>query len=407
MNACTDCLLRSVLQNEAIGFAERSMLPPDRARELLSLSPDEIIDRLSASERDVSESVAARVDQIREGPEFRRTWCACRHDGSYPAEFFNLAQPPWVLFGIGDTEMLRGLTTHHGVAIVGARRASAYGREVAYGLGRDLAAAGMTVISGMALGVDGAAHRGALQINGRTIAVLAGGPDRPYPRSHRLLYEQVIEHGAVLSERPPGSRAQRWGFPARNRLIAALSLKTILVEGTERSGAMHTVGFAEELGQTAVAVPGPVTSPLSAGPNKLLFDQGGGIVRNARDVLDQIYLVDETLTEPTCAGSATVKHASPPPALSPPQPPPVAETLPPHVRAVYQCVRTGESTPSAIGAELAELAPRKIVTALGELELAGYVERDERGGYRTCLGARGVKAEAAFTGPAKSPERRD
>lgn len=387
-------MLKSLLDNEAIGFAESAMMPSQQAREMLGLPQDELLDRLRQRVTQIDERLGERVDALRNGDAAIGLWMLCSHDEEYPEPFFHIDPPPAVLYGIGRQEIFTALPNHPGVALVGARRATAYGRDVAFQLGRDLAAAGMTVVSGMALGVDGAAHRGALQSGGRTIAVLAGGPERPYPRSHARLHEQIAAEGAIVSERPPGSRAQRWGFPARNRLIAALAVKTVVVEGTEASGAMHTVDFAEQLGQTVAAVPGPVTSPLSAGPNALIAEQDGGLVRNASDVLDGIYSVgsqlkfdetDETDGTEEMSETDDVDETPERPAPldpSPPRPPAATDSLPYPQADVFVRIRCGDGVPAAIAANLPQMELRRIVTALGELELAGHVERDQSGAYR-------------------------
>ena len=168
--------------------------------------------------------------------------------------------------------------------MVGARRASTYGREVARELGRELAAAGLVVVSGLAFGIDACAHRGALE-SGLTVAVLGCGADVAYPAAHRSLWRRIGESGLVLSELPPGSGAWRWTFPARNRIMAALSGMTVVVEAAERSGSLITADLAADLGRDLGAVPGPVDSRLSAGPNNLLAG-GACLVRDAQDVLD-------------------------------------------------------------------------------------------------------------------------
>ena len=170
------------------------------------------------------------------------------------------------------------------MTIVGARRATSYGREIARELGRELAAAGMVVVSGLAFGIDGCAHRGALDA-GRTIAVLGCGPDVAYPRSHRSLWRRICEEGLVVSELPPGAAPWRWTFPARNRIMAALAGMTVVVEAASRSGSLITTDLAADLGRDLGAVPGPVTSRASAGPNGLLA-AGARLVRDAQDVLD-------------------------------------------------------------------------------------------------------------------------
>ena len=169
--------------------------------------------------------------------------------------------------------------------MVGARRASPYGLDAARALGRGLAAADVPVVSGLALGADSAAHGGAVEVGGPTIAVLAGGAERPYPESKRRLYVAVRRHGCVVSEMPPGFRGYRWSFPARNRVIAGLGRLTIVVEAAERSGSLITAELARDLGRDVAAVPGRVTSPLAAGTNALLKD-GAALVTRAEDALD-------------------------------------------------------------------------------------------------------------------------
>jgi DNA processing protein len=163
--------------------------------------------------------------------------------------------------------------------------------ETARTLASGLAAAGVTVVSGMALGIDGVAHDGALRVSGGagpTIAVLPGGADRPYPAAHRRLYDRIRRHGVVVSELPPGVRPRRWMFPARNRIIAGLSAITIVVQARARSGALVTARHAEALGRTVGAVPGPVTSPLSDGPHRLIA-AGARLIAGPQDVLDVVY----------------------------------------------------------------------------------------------------------------------
>ena len=170
------------------------------------------------------------------------------------------------------------------MTIVGARRCSAYGREIAIDLGRELAAAGLTVISGMAQGIDGAVHAGALR-GGRTVAVLGCAAERPYPARHRALYGQICRSGLVMSELPPGTSPWRWAFPARNRLMAAMAEMTVVVEAALGSGSLITAELAQEAGRTVGAVPGQVTSPVAAGTNELLHS-GAHVIRGAVDVLD-------------------------------------------------------------------------------------------------------------------------
>jgi len=177
------------------------------------------------------------------------------------------------------------LAAPHGlVAIVGTRDCSAYGERVADRLGEAFAAAGVPVVSGMARGVDAAAHRGALRAGGRTIAVLGTGVDVPYPSGHRALHQMIAEQGLVVAESPPGSKAHQGAFPRRNRIIAALARVVIVVEAPHKSGAMNTVEQALGLSRTVAAVPGPIDSPQSAGTNWLI-GTGGQVVATVEDAL--------------------------------------------------------------------------------------------------------------------------
>jgi DNA processing protein len=176
--------------------------------------------------------------------------------------------PPSRLYlrGAGEPELL----TAPAVAVVGARACSPYGAQVARMLGRELAAAGVVVVSGLARGVDGEAHRGALETQGHTVAVLGCGIDRDYPAVHASLARSIAERSLIVSEYEPGVEPAAWRFPARNRVIAGLCVATIVVEARERSGALITADFALDEGREVFAVPGEITSSLSAGTNALL-----------------------------------------------------------------------------------------------------------------------------------------
>ncbi len=199
-------------------------------------------------------------------------------------------EPPAVLYVKGN---LAPLVAQHRVAIVGTRRCTDVGRGIAVELGRDLSACGVTVVSGLALGIDGAAHRGAVSatlgsgIFGPPLAVVANGLDRVSPSSHRHLADDVARSGAVVSETPLGAPIDRWRFPARNRLIAGLSQVVVVVESHERGGALITVDEAHERGLTVMSVPGSVRSPASVGTNRMLAD-GAAPVCSAADVIDAL-----------------------------------------------------------------------------------------------------------------------
>lgn len=194
-------------------------------------------------------------------------------------------EPPLVVFAQGDLDLLD--PSRPRVAIVGTRRCTSVGRRVAHDLGAGLAAAGVDVVSGLASGIDTAAHVGALEAGGRPIAVIATGLDVVYPAANRSLVSQVRREGLVLTEACRGTKPERWRFPARNRLIASLVRAVVVVESHAEGGSLHTVDEAIERGRLVLAVPGATTSPASQGTNQLLVD-GAPPVRHAADVLDSI-----------------------------------------------------------------------------------------------------------------------
>ena len=201
-------------------------------------------------------------------------------DPRYPTGLRNLHQPPPVLYARGELE----LTNRPCVAVIGARHHTQYGADVARQIAAGLAYAGVVVVSGLARGIDGIAHRATLESGGRTIAVLGSGCDVPYPHEHDTLLRDVADNGLVLTEFPPGEPPRRDHFPRRNRLIAALSLGVVVVEAGPRSGSLITVGHALELGREIFAVPGPVTRSTSAGTNALVRD-GATVVLGVEDVI--------------------------------------------------------------------------------------------------------------------------
>jgi DNA processing protein len=189
-------------------------------------------------------------------------------DPGYPAKLLQLADPPPVLFLRGRAELL----TSSGVTLVGARKATARARDVARRLGAAVARTGTPVVSGLALGIDGAAHLGALDVGGPTVAVLGRGADRAYPSSHARLFRRIVETGLVVSEFPPFTPALPHHFPRRNRILAALCSALVVVEAGARSGALISVDHALDLGVDVWAVPGPIEEPACAGSNLMLAD---------------------------------------------------------------------------------------------------------------------------------------
>lgn len=203
-------------------------------------------------------------------------------DEDYPELLRESPQPPWVLYVIGRVELLR----RHAIAIVGTRGPTSYGRKMAHSLAERLSENGVTVVSGLARGIDALAHEGALNSAGSTIAVLGTPVDRVYPAENRLLYQRIASQGLIVSEVPPNTPFHPGLFPQRNRIIAGLSLGTVVVEAAERSGSLITADQALDMSRDVFAVPGPVSSPKSAGTNGLIR-QGAKLVASIQDILEE------------------------------------------------------------------------------------------------------------------------
>jgi len=206
-------------------------------------------------------------------------------DDTYPTALREITDPPPVLY-------VRGTITpadDWAIAVVGTRRASQYGRHVTDRIVAEIAQAGVTVVSGLALGIDTSAHRAALAAGGRTIGVLGSGLDRLYPPSNRSLADQIAESGAVISEYPLGVPPDAQHFPRRNRIVSGLSRGVLVVEADHKSGAMITATQAAEQGRDVFAVPGSILSPLSVGPHQLLRE-GAKLVADASDILEELHL---------------------------------------------------------------------------------------------------------------------
>jgi DNA processing protein len=272
-----------------------------------------------------------------------------RGERGYPPLLAEVPDPPTSLWIRGDADVR--LLAETAVAIVGARACSGYGRSVARMLASGAAEAGVIVISGLARGVDGEAHRGALASSGRTVAVLGCGVDRDYPAAHAELARAIVTSGGlVVSEYEPGVEPAPWRFPARNRIIAGLARATVVVEARERSGALITADFALEDGREVLVVPGEITSALSAGSNALLR-LGATPATSVDDVLEALGL------DPTVAAKASL-----------PDDPAAVLTL----DALAAGTTTADELARATGLPAGELA-----AALVRLELAGAVAVDE------------------------------
>lgn len=201
----------------------------------------------------------------------------------YPINLKNIYDPPPVLYCLGELEM----QDSEAIAIVGSRKATDYGLKTAENLAEQLAQSGITVVSGMALGIDATAHKGAIKGGGRTIAVFACGVTNPHPRSNINLYREILKNGAVVSEYPLGMKPLAGNFPARNRIISGLSFGTVVVEANIRSGSLITADFALEQGRDVFAVPGNINSPSSKGTNNLIKN-GAKLVDCVEDILNEL-----------------------------------------------------------------------------------------------------------------------
>jgi DNA processing protein len=328
-----------------------------RIAAVLELDEDELIAALGG---ELGGDLLRERDSV--DPKQQRGRCSeaglqlvCRCDPAYPLRLRDLPAPPRVLHVVGGLDRFLELTARDPVAIVGSRAASSYGTGVARSLGAALGRAGVTVLSGMAHGIDSAAHVGALDAEAPTIAVLPGPADRPYPASRRGLHRRVVATGAVVSELPPGTPVRRWMFPARNRIIAALAAMTVVVEAGERSGSLVTAGFAQQLARPVAAVPGQITRPQAAGSNALLAG-GATVVRGPQDVLDALFGVGVRAAADDDRPELTDELA-----------------------LLLAGLADGHGTSTAL--VRAGYEPEEGLAALASLELAGYVRREGGGRY--------------------------
>lgn len=251
-------------------------LPLPEQQELLQLT--------LAERRRMQEITPRRVEAIQKTCENLRCTILTPEHPQYPQRLGHIYAPPAVLYARGSLE---GLDDTLCIAMVGTRRCTDYGRQAAARLAGELAQAGVTIISGMALGIDTVCHQAALVASGRTVAVWGTGIDQVYPTSNSALAESILEFdGALLTEFPPGSGPMPFHFPIRNRIVSGLSQGTVVVEGTQRSGSLITAGHALTQDRDVFAVPGDIFSPMSQAPNWLI-SEGATMVRDVQDILDQ------------------------------------------------------------------------------------------------------------------------
>lgn len=283
-------------------------------------------------------------------------------DAEWPPGLDDLLVPPWCLWvrGAGDLRTL----TDRSVAMVGARASTAYGNRWAADASYELAGRGVHVVSGAAFGIDAAAHQGALAAQRPTVAVLAGGADRAYPAAHAQLLQTIAEGGVVLSESPPGSAPMKQRFLARNRLIAAATRGTVVVEAGLRSGAINTVSHAEALQRPVAGVPGPVTSTASAGVHQLIRDGRAVLVTDADEVMEVMGDYGEDAA-PTKRGESRPIDSLSGDVLT------VHEALP-----VRRAVGVDRLTVTA------GLGVTQVLAALAQLEADGLAQREADGTWR-------------------------
>ena len=281
----------------------------------------------------------------------------------YPALLKQTPDPALVLYVRGDVKQL----SQHGVAIVGTRRPTAYGSQVAQRLARDLAQRQLVIVSGLARGIDSAAHRGAIEAGGKTVAVLGSGIDVIYPRENKRLAEQVAESGALISEFPPGTSPSPENFPIRNRTISGLSLGVIVVEAAEYSGSLITARLAVEQNREVFAVPGNITSPQSFGPNHLI-KQGAKLVDEWMDVVEEFpaeirmqLLPAAEASEESAAGKQVASLFE--------------QSFTPDQKAVFEVLRADAALFVDDILSAAAISQPRVMTALLELEMAGVIRQ--------------------------------
>ena len=358
-------LLLSLLQARVGGSVMRRVPDGDVGR-LLERSAPEL-----AREMGLGEKASRALAQLMEGFDAaeisdklgRKGFRAVAYaDEAYPGRLRVAPDPPPALFVGGE------LRVGASVALVGSRKATRSGLETAGVLGRALAARGVCVVSGLAAGVDAAAHEGALSVGGHTVGVLGCGIDVVYPRENRELFRRVREGGALVSEYALGEAPLAWRFPARNRIIAGLSDAVVVVEAPEKSGALITARHAMDAGRDVWAVPGPRAAPECRGSNRLLAD-GAGVLWDVPEFL-------EAVCGPGGApGVAAVEDAGASPAL--PEPP---DGLPGHEAEVLRGVDF-RSAGADVVAGRTGVQMRTVLSSLAMLELKGYVARDAAGNF--------------------------
>jgi DNA processing protein len=397
--ACSACVRRSWLLGALNGRLEYRGRDPERLVSLLELTDEQLISAIGGDERATlleryaqpatstsgeAETATPRATEIptlhaSETSTLSATQTlasgvkvgverVCRHDPRYPRALKQGAGAPRMLHvaggGIGR---LTQLLDQPAVAIVGTRRASDYGMEVAHGLARGLAASGITVLSGLAEGIPAAAHAGALEASGPTLTVMPGGVDVCHPAAWRALYRQILSAGCAVAELPCGSTPRSWCHVARARIVAALVQMVIVVEAGERPAELLPARLAAASGAIVAAVPGRVSAPAAQGPHRLLRE-GAQLVCDPQDALDALYGVG---TRPAPAAHSALAPNS---------------ELAPDLRAVLDQVSAGRDTVAKLtaGGESTGASMQGTLVALAKLEIGGALVRGDGGRYVVC-----------------------
>jgi DNA processing protein len=374
VSACASCARRAWLLAELGGVLECCARDRERLLEVLGLEDDRLLAALAGSrveelrERYERFPLRGRCDarELREAPGVDGI---CRHASGYPAALDEPAAPR-MLEVAGGLERLEALTSAPTVAIIGAKAPSDYGVEVARGLARGLAAAGVSVVACLRDGIGAAAHVGALEASGGGVAVLAGGLDVAVPTRRRALFARIKASGCAVSELPLGCRGRRWGALASERIVVGLASVTVMVEATDSPEDLLGARIAKARGRTLAAVPGRVSSPLSGGPHALLMD-GATLVGGAQDVLELLAVIP-----PTESGDPASVHV---PSRVRPRGCAPRGALTPGLGATLERVRAGADTPQKL-AHAGE-DPWELLAELSELELKGLLVRGDGGRY--------------------------
>ena len=333
-------------------------------------SPDAVF-RASLKQLEACELPAATAQAVAKKESFKRAekelaalrTIPCAHlinwtETEYPQTLLQIYDPPVLLYVRGDAQILNAPS----LAVVGTRRPTLYGTQMADRLARELAARGIVIVSGLARGIDAIAHQGAVAVEGRAIGVLGTGIDVCYPKENKKLYEKVLQRGAILSEFPLGTHPAPENFPVRNRIVAGMPLGAIIVEGAQYSGSLITARLAMEFGREVFGVPGNVTQAVSFAPN-LLIKQGAKLVTNAEDVIEEL---------PTPIRAALTKPEQP---ESQQRNLLVAASLTGSGQKIYALLSSDEPRPIDDIVENTGLNSSDVLATLFDLEMKGFVRQ--------------------------------